>query len=51
MAFVPSSLEVEITESALTKMNETLTILNELKKLVFSFLSMILERVILHLVI
>ncbi len=30
---VPSSLEVEITESALTKMNETLSTLNELKKI------------------
>ncbi len=30
---MPSSLEVEITESALTKMNETLITLNELKKI------------------
>ncbi len=30
---VPSSLEVEITEGALTKINETLTTLNELKKI------------------
>lgn len=30
---VPSSLEVEITEGALTKMDETLTTLNELKKI------------------
>jgi EAL domain-containing protein (putative c-di-GMP-specific phosphodiesterase class I) len=30
---VPSSLEVEITESALTKMNETLITLKELKKI------------------
>jgi len=30
---VPSSLEVEITESALTKMNETLMTLNELKRI------------------
>ncbi|WP_318615971.1 EAL domain-containing protein [Sporosarcina sp. YIM B06819] len=30
---IPSSLEVEITESALSNMNETLAILNELKKI------------------
>ena len=29
---VPSSLEVEITESALTRMDETLSTLNELKE-------------------
>ena len=33
MASVPSSLEVEITEGALTIMNETLATLNELKKI------------------
>ncbi|NYF24059.1 bifunctional diguanylate cyclase/phosphodiesterase [Sporosarcina sp. JAI121] len=32
-AIVPSSLEVEITESALTKMDETVRTLNELKKI------------------